>query len=118
MIDTKSETVVVKQIQDNEVIFNRDLKWLERITSIENVGVDSLDLSLKFDSMKAKIDGRIKNLRTTRELLKYTPHIKIDYLNSLSDTIHLIGKLKLIYKEIIHIRKIVAKTGIKPNPLN
>ena len=82
MINTKSEAVVVKQIQDNEVIFNRDLKWLERITSMENIGVDSLDLSLKFDSMKAKIDGRIKNLRTTRELLKYTPHIKIDYLKN------------------------------------
>jgi len=68
--------------------------------------------------MKAKIDGRIKNLRTTRELLKYTPHIKIDYLNNLSDTIHLIGKLKNIYKEIVHIRKIVAKTGIKSNPSN
>ena len=68
--------------------------------------------------MKAKIDGRIKNLRTTRELLKYTPHIKIDYLNNLSDTIHLIGKLKLIYKEIIHIRKVVAKTEINPNSLN
>ena len=118
MIDTKSEAVVVKQIQDNEVIFNRDLKWLERITSMENIDVDSLDLSLKFDSMKVKIDGRIKSLRTTRELLKYTPHIKIDYLNNLSDTIHLIGKLKNIYKEIIHIRKIVAKTGIKPNLLN
>ena len=118
MINTKSEAVVVKQIQDNEAIFNRDLKWLERITSMENIGVDSLDLSLKFSSMKAKIDGRIKNLRTTRELLKYTPHIKIDYLNNLSDTIHLIGKLKNIYKEIVHIRKIVAKTGIKSNPSN
>ena len=116
MINTKSEAVVVKQIQDNEVIFNNDLKWLERITSIEDVDVDSLDLSLKFDSMKAKIDGRIKNLRITRELLKYTPHIKIDYLNNLSDTIHLIGKLKHIYKEIAHIRKIIAQTGIKPNP--
>ena len=115
MIDTKSEALVVKQIQDNEVIFNSDLKWLERITSIENVDIDSLDLSLKFSSMKAKIDGRIKNLRTTREILKYTPHIKIDYLNNLSDTIHLIGKFKNIYKEIVHIRKIVKKTGIKAN---
>ena len=51
MINTKSEAIVVKQIQDNKVIFNRDLKWLERITSIDNVGVDSLDLSLKFNSM-------------------------------------------------------------------
>ena len=118
MIDTKSEALVVKQIQDNEIIFNNDLKWLKRITSMENIDVDSLDLSLKFSSMKAKIDGRIKNLRTTRELLKYTPHIKIDYLNNLSDTIHLIGKLKHIYKEILHIRKIVAKTRIKSNPLN
>jgi len=118
MINTKSEAVVVKQIQDNEAIFNNDLKWLERITSIENIDVDNLDLSLKFSTMKTKIDGRIKNLRTTRELLKYTPHIKIEYLNNLSDTIHLIGKLKLIYKEILHIRKIVKKTGIKPNPLN
>ena len=118
MINIKSEDVVVKQIQDNEVIFNNDLKWFERITSMGNIGVDSLDLSLKFSAMKAKIDGRIKNLRTTRELLKYTPHIKIDYLNNLSDTIHLIGKLKNIYKEILHIRKIVAKTRIKVNSSN
>jgi len=118
IIDTKKEEHLLKQIQDNEAIFNNDLKWLERITSMENIDVDSLDLSLKFSAMKAKIDGRIKNLRTTRDLLKYTPHIKIDYLNNLSDTIHLIGKLKNIYKEILHIRKIVVKTGIKSNSLN
>ena len=64
MINTKSEAVVVKQIQDNEAIFNNDLKWLERITTMENIDVDSLDLSLKFNSMKDKIDGGIKNLRT------------------------------------------------------
>ena len=60
IIDRKKEEHLLKQIQDNEAIFNRDLKWLERITSMENIGVDSLDLSLKFSSMKAKIDGRIK----------------------------------------------------------
>ncbi len=54
MINTKSEALIVKQIQDNEAIFNRDLKWLERITSIENVDVDSLDLSLPCKAPKLR----------------------------------------------------------------
>jgi hypothetical protein len=108
MIDTKSEGLVVKQIQDNEVIFNNHLKWLESISPLTNIDVDVLDLSLKFNMLKEQIDVHIKKLRSTRELLKYTPYIKIDYLNELSETINLIDKLKNIHKEIRRVQKLVV----------
>lgn len=100
IVDIKKEAQILKIIQEKESVFDSNLRWLERISSIKNIQVDDLDLSLQFNTLKNKIDKRIKHIKSIKKLLKYTPNIEIVYINNLTDCIRMIGELEYIYKKI------------------
>ena len=100
MVSKKTEEYTEKQIVITEKLLGEKLKQYKQLSAKVRETKKSKKNNLKAARKQNEISEKFKKLKSQRELLKYSPYIKYDYLHNLSALIGLINQYESFSRKL------------------
>ena len=113
MVSKRTEEYTEKQIVITERVLGEKLKLYKQLAAKVRETKKSKKNNLKASRKQNEISEKFKKLKSQRELLKYSPYIKCDYLHNLSALIGLINQYENFIRKLEYRQK--SKLGVKNN---
>lgn len=109
MVSKKTEEYTEKQIVIREKLLGEKLKLYKQLVTKVREIKKSKKNNVKVAKKQNEISVKFKNLKAQRELLKYSPYVKYDYLHNLSMLIGLITQYENFSKKLEYKRDFMEK---------
>ena len=113
MLSKRTEEYTEKQIIITERVLGDKLKQYKQLAAKVRETQKSRKNNLKAASKQNEISDKFKKLKSQRELLKYSPYIKCDYLHNLSALVGLINQYENFSRKLEKRQKFELKSPVE-----